>query len=293
MFDEIKKRLENLKQMVKHSDSDLSGEIKSEIKNLYILFSNAQKSLSRFQEELRQIVQSAKKRRDSTAEVEKFYSFIKARSSAELDIATFLDRAWNLIAVEEYDEAIKVIQQALAIDEHNIRALGLMGLAMMHREKYDQAMMYLQQVIIEDPDNPFALNNLGYICYKKGIWGEAIEHLTRAAKQQKDRMASLYANYYLGLVYFERSMLNDAASFFTKALQLGPNLQEAYFYLGLTETKRYEFKKAITFFKQCLDLDPESKYGRMAEQEMNIVKLLVDPKQISQSNYPKNQNHEN
>lgn len=284
MFDEIKRRLENLKNITKSSASSSSEQLKSEIKNLYILISNAQKTLSQYQEELRQIVQAVKIRRSTTAEVEKFYSFIKARSSAELDIATLLDRAWNLIAVEEYDDAIKVIQQALAIDEHNIRALGLMGLAMMHREKYDQAMMYLQQVIIEDPDNPFALNNLGYICYKKGIWGEAIEHLTRAAKQQKDRMASLYANYYLGLVYFERSMLNDAALFFTKALQLGPNLQEAYFYLGLTETKRYEFKKAITYFKQCLDIDPESKYGRMAEQEMNIVKLLVDPKQIDQHN---------
>jgi tetratricopeptide (TPR) repeat protein len=236
--------------------------------------------MSQAQDELRQAAQTYKNRRSSKADVEKFYSFIKARTSAELDIATLLDRAWNLIAVEDYDEAVRSIQQVLDIEPKNIRGLGLMGLVLMNKEKYDQAMMCFQQVIIEDPDNPFALNNLGYICYKKGIWGEAIEHLTKASKQQKDRMAMLYANYYLGLVYLERSMLNDAVAFFEKALQLGPNLQEAYYHLGLTETKRYEFKKALEYFRKCRDIDPESRYAKLADEQLKIVEPLVDPKSI-------------
>ncbi len=280
MIDEIKKRLSALKDLIARGDPNQDGEIKAEIKNLYIVISNALKNLTQAQDELRQAAQSYKARRSAKADVEKFYSFIKARTSAELDIATLLDRAWNLIAVEDYDEALKVIQQVLDIEPKNIRGLGLMGLILMHKERYDQAMMCFQQVILEDPDNPFALNNLGFICYKKGIWGEAIEHLTKASKQQKDRMAMLYANYYLGLVYLERSMLNDAVTFFEKALQLGPNLQEAYYHLGLTETKRYEFKKALAYFKQCVDIDPGSRYARLAEEEMKIVKPLVDPKSI-------------
>jgi len=280
MIDEIKKRINALKDLVAHGNPENEGEIKTEIKSLYIIISNALKNLTQAQDELRQAAQTYKAHRSAKADVVKFYSFIKARTSAELDIATLLDRAWNLIAVEDYDEAAKVIQQVLDIEPKNIRGLGLMGLILMNKEKYDQAMMCFQQVILEDPDNPFALNNLGFICYKKGIWGEAIEHLTKASKQQKDRMAMLYANYYLGLVYFERSMLNDAVIFFEKALQLGPNLQEAYYHLGLTETKRYEFKKALAYFQQCRDIDPESRYARLAEQEMNIVKPLVDPKSI-------------
>jgi tetratricopeptide (TPR) repeat protein len=163
-----------------------------------------------------------------------------------------------------------------------VKGLGLMGLTLMNKGLYDQALMSFQQVILEDPENPFALNNLGYICYKKGIWGEAIEHLTKAAKQQKDRMAMLYANFYLGLVYYERAMLVDAIKFFEKALKLGPNLQEAYYYMGLAETKRYEFKKALEYFEKCRKVDPESRYARLSDEEMTVIKHLVNPKSLNE-----------
>jgi tetratricopeptide (TPR) repeat protein len=285
MIDNLKSRLEILKDMIVEYGPDKETKIKDEIKNLYIEISNALKSLTQAQDELRQIAQNFKQKKSSKTEVEKFYSFVRSRTSAELDIATLLDRAWNLIAVEDYDEAIKAINQVLEIEPKNVKGLGLMGLTLMNKGLYDQAMMFFQQVILEDPDNPFALNNLGYICYKKGIWGEAIEHLTKAAKQQKDRMAMLYANFYLGLVYYERSMLNDAIKFFDYALKLGPNLQEAYYYMGLAETRRYEFKKALEYFEKCQKVDPESKYARLSRDEIKVIKPLVDPKMINKRDH--------
>jgi len=281
MNNDLKGRIEALKKMIVEYDPDKETPIKDEIKKLYIDISNALKTLTQAQEELRQLAQNFKQKKSSKDDVEKFYSFVRSRTSAELDIATLLDRAWNLIAVEDYDEAIKVINQVLEIEPKNIKGLGLMGLTLMNKGLYDQAMMIFQQVILEDPDNPFALNNLGYICYKKGIWGEAIEHLTKAAKQQKDRMAMLYANFYLGLVYYERSMLIDAVKFFEKALKLGPNLQEAYYYLGLAETKRYEFQKALEYFEKCRKIDPKARYGRLSDEEIGVIKHLVDPKLIN------------
>jgi len=277
MSDDIKRRIEQLQKIVKDSPADKEPAIREEIKSLFIELANSIKNLTQAQEELKRIATEFKNRKSSKTDVEKFYSFVKSRTSAELDIATLLDRAWNSICVEEYDEAAKVLQQVLNIEPKNIRALGLMGLTLMNIEQYDQAMLFFQQVITVEPDNPYALNNLGFICYKKGIWGEAIEHLTRAAKQKKDRMASLYANYYLGLVYFERSMLTDATRFFEQALKLGPNLQEAHYYLGLTEMKKYEFKKAVEHFENCLKIDTELKYGKLARQEMNKIKPLIEP----------------
>ena len=55
--------------------------------------------------------------------------------------------------------------------------------------------------------------NVGYICLKKGIFGEAIEHLSKAIRLDNDRKATLYAHYYLGLVYQEREMYDDAQTF--------------------------------------------------------------------------------
>ena len=62
--------------------------------------------------------------------------------------------------------------------------------------------------------------------------GEAIEHLTRASQDSKDRKAALYAQFYLGLLYSAREMYTDAESFLSRALAMAPNLIEAYFELG-------------------------------------------------------------
>jgi tetratricopeptide (TPR) repeat protein len=73
---------------------------------------------------------------------------------------------------------------------------------------------------------------VGYICLKKRIFGEAIEHLSKAIRMANDKKATLYAHYYLGLVYLEREMFEDAETFFRKTMELGPNLIEAYYQLG-------------------------------------------------------------
>ena len=107
-----------------------------------------------------------------------------------------------------------------------------MGWAMMLQEKYDDALYHFQQVLARDPDHALARVNVGYICLKKGIYGEAIEHLSRTIRQDNDRKATLYAHYYLGLLYVVREMYADAEGFLGRAIQLGPNLIEAYYELG-------------------------------------------------------------
>lgn len=277
---DLKTRIEKLKKKIKQFRTQDEKSIREEIKKLYIDIANSLKALTQSQEELRMIVQDFKRRKSSQTEVDKFYSFVKSETSAKLDLATLIDRAWNLIVMEDHNEAIKVLKKVLDIDPKNIKGLGFMGLALMNKQLYDDAMLYFQQVLLSEPHNPSALNNLGYICYKKGIWGEAIEHLVKAAKQTEDRTAALYANYYLGLVYYERSMIPDAIKFFEEALKLGPNLQEAYYYLGLSEMKKYEFKKAVEYFEKCVEIDSKSKYGRLSREEADKIKLLIEPERF-------------
>ena len=63
---------------------------------------------------------------------------------------------------------------------------------------------------MREPANSLARINVGYICLKKRIFGEAIEHLSKAIRMANDKKATLYAHYYLGLVYLEREMFEDA-----------------------------------------------------------------------------------
>jgi tetratricopeptide (TPR) repeat protein len=149
-----------------------------------------------------------------------------------LGASTFIEKGWSLISLGDYAGAIQSLEKALALSPDAVQAQSLLGWAQMLHEDYDDALTTFSKVLMKEPANSLARINVGYICLKKGIFGEAIEHLSKAIRLDNDRKATLYAHYYLGLVYLEREMYEDAQTFFRKTLKLGPNLIEAYFELG-------------------------------------------------------------
>jgi tetratricopeptide (TPR) repeat protein len=146
--------------------------------------------------------------------------------------STFIEKGWSLISLADYDGAEAALRRALQLSPGDMQAQSLLGWAMMLNEKYDDALMSFQQVLMKEPANALARINVGYICLKKRIFGEAIEHLSRAIRLNNDAKATLYAHFYLGLVYLERDMFEDAQTFFQKTLRLGPNLIQAHYELG-------------------------------------------------------------
>jgi tetratricopeptide (TPR) repeat protein len=161
--------------------------------------------------------------------------FTGARPAVQADhlgASTFIEKGWSLIALGDYSGAIQSLEKALALSPGAIEAQSLLGWAQMLHEDYDEALATFSRVLMKEPANALARINVGYICLKKRIFGEAIEHLSKAIRLDNDRKATLYAHYYLGLVYLEREMYEDAQSFFRKTLTLGPNLIEAYFDMG-------------------------------------------------------------
>ena len=146
--------------------------------------------------------------------------------------STFIEKGWSRISMGDYVGAEESLTKALTLVPNDPQAESLLGWAQMLQEKYDEALMQFQKVLMREPTNALARINVGYICLKKRIFGEAIEHLSRAIRLDSDRKATLYAHFYLGLVYLERDMFEDAQTFFQKTLALGPNLIEAYYELG-------------------------------------------------------------
>ena len=149
-----------------------------------------------------------------------------------LGASTYIEKGWSLISLGDYGGAIQALEKALTLSPGAVDATSLLGWAQMLNEDYDEALGNFSKVLMKEPANALARINVGYICLKKGIFGEAIEHLSKAIRLDNDRKATLYAHYYLGLVYLEREMYEDAQTFLRKTLKLGPNLIEAYFELG-------------------------------------------------------------
>jgi tetratricopeptide (TPR) repeat protein len=146
--------------------------------------------------------------------------------------STFIEKGWSKISLGDYPGAEQALAKALELSPNDPQAESLLGWAEMLQDKFDDALMNFQKVLVREPQNALARINVGYICLKKRIFGEAIEHLSRAIRLDNDKKATLYAHFYLGLVYLERDMFEDAQTFFQKTLTLGPNLIEAYYELG-------------------------------------------------------------
>jgi tetratricopeptide (TPR) repeat protein len=161
--------------------------------------------------------------------------FARERPAVQADhlgASTFIEKGWSLISLGDYAGAVQALEKALQLSPGEVQAQSLLGWAQMLHENYDEALSTFSRVLMKEPANALARINVGYICLKKRIFGEAIEHLSKAIRLDNDRKATLYAHYYLGLVYLEREMYEDAQTFFRKTLNLGPNLIEAYFDLG-------------------------------------------------------------
>lgn len=149
-----------------------------------------------------------------------------------LGASTYVEKGWSRLAVGDAAAAEESLQKALLLAPGSSEAESLLGWAQMMQEQYDVALLTFHNVLLREPQNALARTNVGYICLRKKIYGEAIEHLSRAIRLDNDPKATLYAHLYLGLVYLKREMYDDACLFFNKVLALGPNMLQAYYELG-------------------------------------------------------------
>ncbi|HEY8257995.1 MAG TPA: tetratricopeptide repeat protein [Gemmatimonadales bacterium] len=190
--------------------------------------------LTQMKEDIRGLVERFKQA-GAAAESAPAPQFTGSRPAVHADhlgASTYIEKGWSLISLGDYAGAIQSLDKALSLSPGAVQAQSLLGWAQMLHEDYDDALGTFSKVLMKEPANALARINVGYICLKKRIFGEAIEHLSKAIRLDNDRKATLYAHYYLGLVYLEREMYDDAQTFFRKTLKLGPNLIEAYFELG-------------------------------------------------------------
>jgi tetratricopeptide (TPR) repeat protein len=194
-----------------------------------------------------------------------------------LNASTYIEKSWSLIAIGDHAGAEAAITRALEFATDSVEARSLLGWAQMLQEKYDDALGNFHQVLMAEPANALARVNVGYICLKKGIFGEAIEHLSKALRLDNDRKATLYANFYLGMLYFQREMHEDAEQFYRKAIALGPNLIEAHYELGRTCWRAGDRVKAIAAWRDGASANKFSPWGKRCSEMALLVEAGGEP----------------
>jgi tetratricopeptide (TPR) repeat protein len=154
------------------------------------------------------------------------------RREDHLGASTYLEKGWHLLAAGDHPGAVRMLTTALQFAPGDAQAAALLGWAQLLQGRLDEATGTLTSVLERDPANALARVNMAFISLQQGVFGQAIENLARVIRENRDRKAVLYAHYYLGLVYLERGMLEDATVFLSRALEIGPNLVEARYALG-------------------------------------------------------------
>jgi tetratricopeptide (TPR) repeat protein len=191
--------------------------------------------------------------------------------------STFIEKGWTRISLGDYAGAEESLTKALKLAPNDPQAESLLGWALMLQEKYDEALMQFQKVLMREPGNALARINVGYICLKKRIFGEAIEHLSRAIRLDSDRKATLYAHFYLGLVYLERDMFEDAQTFFQKTLAIGPNLIEAYYELGRAFWFNGQKEEAVQTWRDGFTANKFNPWGKKCAEVLATVEQGGEP----------------
>lgn len=256
--------------------------VKKEIIGLFKHVDQTITDLTDLKEDIRVLVDNYKQLAadDSGDQAPQFTGSVPAVHRDHLGASTFIEKGWSLISLGDYPAAIQALTKALDLAPGDVQAESQLGWAQMLNGDYDDALGTFQQVLMKEPANSLARINVGYICLKKRIFGEAIEHLSKAIRLDNDKKATLYAHYYLGLVYAEREMYEDAQTFFEKTLALGPNLVEAYFQLGRARWYSGDEEGARETWTAGHKANKFNPWGKRCKEAIDLVDQGQEPPQL-------------
>jgi tetratricopeptide (TPR) repeat protein len=258
------------------ADGDRAN-VKADIIGLFKAVEQTVTELSALKEEIRALVDKWKAQQPAASVAPRFSGDRPVVHADHIGASTFIEKGWSRLSLGDYDAAETALKRAIELSPDDPHSEALLGWAQMLNEKYDEALANFQKVLMREPSNALARINVGYICLKKRNFGEAIEHLSKAIRLDNDKKASLYAHFYLGLVYSEREMYEDAENFFQKALILGPNLLEAYYEMGRAYWFNGQREAAVATWQRGFAANKFNPWGKRCAELLATVEAGGEP----------------
>jgi len=160
-----------------------------------------------------------------------------------------------------WDEAIKVFQKALELDETHAPSNG--GLAFVYgcQRKYEKALAQAQRGIELNPGTP--ISQMGFVLAMVGRYEEAVQYLKKAIRY--DPKAPTF--YYLGLGHAYRGLkrYENAIAAYNKALERDPDYFMAHLYLTGTYYMAGQEEEARAEAAEVLRLQPKFSVNKFAK----------------------------
>jgi len=188
-----------------------------------------------------------------------------------LGASTFVEKGWNLIAIGDFEAAETVLVRALELAPSDARARALLGWARMRRGMYDEAQELFTNLLAETPCHAMARVNLGYVCLRKGDLAQASEFLDHSSRQTRDPQATLYACFYLGLLFAAEANYFGAETCFQKTVTLAPSFIEGYYELGRAQRSAGRLAEARNTWKRGYALNRFNLWGKRCAEALRMA----------------------
>lgn len=158
--------------------------------------------------------------------------------------------------LEQYKEAVDILQSVLRDDSDNVEAIYWTGLAYEGLGDPQKTEFYLRKAISVNPEYADALNALGYFFAENGTNLDEAVDLIKKALKKSPRQAGYIDS--LGWAYFKQGKLDEALEQLETAIRLMPQSAEIQDHLGDAYMKKGLKDKAIAAWQRAIQLEPNN-----------------------------------
>jgi len=146
-----------------------------------------------------------------------------------------------------FNRAHAYAEEALAIDPNSAEAYAALGLIAQDRGQHEEAVADLQRALILDPKNGPAHEWYGINLLERGRLHEALRELRTS--ENLDPL-SVATTAWLGSAAYLNHHFDDAIVYARQAIELSPELGDAYMTMGFAYEARGQYDLAIDAFKR-------------------------------------------
>jgi Flp pilus assembly protein TadD len=185
-------------------------------------------------------------------------------SSEEYD-----ERAHQLYNDGQFDEALEVLREGLALYPHSVELHVGVGYARLAREEFAWAKRSFEEALVLDPEHEDALAGYGETLLRFGQQDAALRSFARILELGYADDLELMLQ--VGRALFRDDLLDEARRFFEVVLQQTPDHGEAIALLGYVQHRQGEDEQAVASLRRALQLD-----GDNTEARIYLANILYD-----------------
>ena len=188
----------------------------------------------------------------------------------------------DYVLLNDYEDAIKWLERAVAFDSKNKDAWYYLGRAYYTKSRLNEAREAFQAILDIDPLNAKAENNLGLILETEGNVAAAIDAYRKAiAWQEQTSQINEQPYVNLGNLLAEQGRASEAAVPLEKAVALAPNNAYCHLTLGVLYRKIGEIEKARHELLRATELDPDNavahyQLGRLYKDANDLARAKAE-----------------